>query len=115
VTVFLTTHYLDEAEQSDDVRTIKGRRVVVAGTPAALKAQLLRPYLVVDAADRGRLAAELRGLGVAFEEGPRLRVELDGRGVHELLRAVQTPLTHVQTHDPTLEDASLAIAEEPAE
>ena len=88
---------------------------VAAGTPAALKAQLLRPYLVVDAADRGRLGTELRRLGVAFAEGARVRVELDGRGVHDLLRAVQTPLTHVQTHDPTLEDAYLAIVEEPAE
>jgi len=113
VTVFLTTHYLDEAEQSDDVRVIKDGQIVAAGAPARLKAELLRPYLLVDAADREGLGSELRALGVAFTEGRRFRIELDGHGVHDLLRAVQTPLTHVQTHDPTLEDAYLAIVEEP--
>ena len=108
-TVVLTTHYLDEAEQADAVRVMKGGRIAAAGTPAELKSQLLRPYLLLDADDRAGLRAELGRRGVPFAETPRFRIELDGRGVQDLLRAVETPLTLVQTHNPTLEDAYLAI------
>jgi ABC-2 type transport system ATP-binding protein len=55
------------------------------------------------------LRAELTRLGLTFDEATTVRVELDGRGVHELLRAIETPLTLVRTHAPTLEDAYLAI------
>ncbi len=79
VTVFLTTHYLEEAEQAETICVIKGGRVVAQGSPAALKAQLLRPALTVDTEERGRLRGELRRLGVTWKETPRFRIELDGQ------------------------------------
>ncbi len=108
----MTTHYLEEAEQAETICVIKGGRVVAKGSPAALKAQLLRPALTVDAEDRGRLRAELARLGATWTETPRFRIELDGqdgRGAHELLKGIETPLTVVRTEAPTLEDAYLAI------
>ena len=56
-TVFLTTHYLEEAEQADRICIIDGGRIVSEGTPAQLKADLAREYLIVDADDRGHLRA----------------------------------------------------------
>ena len=109
VTVFLTTHYLDEAEQADTICIVKGGRVVAQGSPDKLKAELLQASLVVDAADRDRLRAELSRIGLPFTETPRFQVALNGEGAHALLKRIETPLTVVQTHAPSLEDAYLAI------
>ena len=109
-TVFLTTHYLEEAEQSDRVCVVDHGRVVAQGTPEQLKSQMTEDYLLVDAADRAALRAELVRLGVPFRDEKQLvRIDVSGTRIHALLRAVETPLTVVQTHTPTLEDAYLQI------
>ena len=108
-TIFLTTHYLEEAEQADQVCIINRGAIVAAGTPAAVKAQLIEEYLLLDAADRPALRAELERLGLPFSETPPFKVGLNGRSVHQILRAIATPLTLVRTHAPSLEDAYLEI------
>ena len=114
-TVFLTTHYLVEADDADQVCVINRGKIVALGTPAELREDLTRAYLIVDAADRARLRAELADLGLPFEETGGFRLPLDGRSAHALLRTIETPLTVVQKHAPSLEDAYLAIVgrEEP--
>ena len=109
VTLFLTTHYLEEAEQVDRVCVINTGRIVSLGTPAEVKAQLVQDYLLLDAANREQLRAELRQKGIAFTETPLIRVDVVGGGVQEALRQIETPLTVVQTHTPSLEDAYLEI------
>lgn len=108
-TIFLTTHYLEEAEQADQICVIDHGAIVASGSPAHLKAELTRPFLVLDADDRPALRQELARLGLAFTEQGGFRVELDGWRVQDLMRAIQTPLTVVQTHSPSLEDAYLKI------
>jgi ABC-2 type transport system ATP-binding protein len=108
-TIFLTTHYLEEAEQADQICVIDHGHVVAKGSPASLKAELTREYLVIDADDRGRLGEELARLGLTVTgEGP-YRLALDGRRTHATLKAIETPLTLVRTHAPSLEDAYLEI------
>ncbi|MBI1876657.1 MAG: ABC transporter ATP-binding protein [Chloroflexi bacterium] len=108
-TVFLTTHYLEEAEEADTVCIINQGRIVSYGSPAQVKADLIETYLLIDAEDRAQLRAELLRLGVSFSETPLFRVGLNGHSAHSLLKAIDTPLTMLQTHTPTLEDAYLAI------
>ena len=108
-TVFLTTHYLEEAEDADRVCVINRGKVVALGTPSSLREDLTRAYLVVDAADRAALRVELARLGLWFEESGGFRLPLEGRSVHATLRSIETPLSLVRTHAPTLEDAYLAI------
>ena len=108
-TILLTTHYLEEAEQADRICIIDHGRVVSHGTPAAIKADLVEEYVLVDTADRAALASELGRLGLPYSgEGP-YRVELDGRSTHAVLKSIDTPLDMVQTHAPSLEDAYLEI------
>ena len=108
-TVFLTTHYLEEAEQADEICVVDHGKVVAAGSPSALKAELTRESLLVDADDRTRLRAELARLGLeATGDGP-FRLAIDGGAAHAALRASETPLTLVRTHAPSLEDAYLEI------
>ncbi|HEX2469149.1 MAG TPA: ABC transporter ATP-binding protein [Candidatus Limnocylindrales bacterium] len=108
-TIFLTTHYLEEAEQADRICIIDDGRIVAEGTPAALKADLSRESVVVDAEDRGHLRLELDRLGFRPDGNGPFTIPLDGRGAHATLKAIDTPLTLVRTESPSLEDAYLAI------
>ena len=48
VTVFVTTHHLDEAEYCNDLRLIHAGRIVAGGSPSALKSEVIRnPILEV--------------------------------------------------------------------
>jgi ABC-2 type transport system ATP-binding protein len=55
------------------------------------------------------VGTELIHLGVSFTEAPLFKVNLNGQNAHQLLKAINTPLTVLQTHTPTLEDAYLTI------
>ena len=62
-TIFLTTHYLEEAEEADRVCVIDHGRIAILGTPDELKQQLLDRSIVLDAVDRPALVAELERAG----------------------------------------------------
>ena len=108
-TIVLTSHYLEEAEQADRICIIDHGRVVSYGTPAAIKADLVEEFVLIDTAERDALRAELAQLRLPYSGDGPFRVELDGRGTHAVLKSIDTPLNVVQTHMPTLEDAYLEI------
>jgi multidrug/hemolysin transport system ATP-binding protein len=66
MTVFLTTHYMEEAATADDVAIIDHGRIVAQGTPAALKDRYSNDSLVVVPRDRGRIDAVLKGVTEKF-------------------------------------------------
>jgi len=108
-TIFLTTHYLEEAEEADTICILHHGHIVAQGSPAEVKARLIERYVLIDAEDRGRLRDELRRLGLAFEETPLFRIDLGEGGVQQIIKSIDTPLTVVKTHVPSLEDAYLEI------
>jgi ABC-2 type transport system ATP-binding protein len=108
-TIFLTTHYIEEAEAADRICIIDRGKIVALGTPEQVKVNLAQHYVDVDAADRGALRTELGRLGARYVEGQHVRVELDGMSTHALLKSIDVPLTYIHTHQPTLEDAYLQI------
>jgi len=110
-TVFLTTHYLEEAEEADTICMINQGRIMAYGSPQEVKGHLIEHYLLIDAAERDQLRAELRQLGLEFSETPLFKLSLNGRSIQELIKMIETPLTLVKTHMPTLEDAYLEIME----
>ena len=110
-TIVLTTHYLEEAEQADRICIVDAGRIVATGSPASLKADLAGEWLIVDADDRMRLRDELARLGLGPSGDGPFRVDVDTRSAHATLRAIDTPLTLVRTHAPSLEDAYLQIVE----
>jgi ABC-2 type transport system ATP-binding protein len=109
VTIVLTTHYLEEAEQADRVCILNQGRVVAMGAPTDVKSQPLDEFLEIDADDRAQLRRELRDLHLAFDEREVFSVRLSGRSAHDIVRQLTTPLTHLRTRQPTLEDAYLKI------
>ncbi|MFI5591426.1 ATP-binding cassette domain-containing protein [Amycolatopsis sp. NPDC051758] len=120
VTVFLTTHYLDEADAlSDRLIVIDDGRIVAEGTPDALKAQVNgdRVEVGVDpeaAADAAEIAGRLTGAHeLSVTEGTvRFRVPRGDVALPDLLRALDTKsitMRSVQVHRPTLDDVFLTL------
>ena len=116
-TVFLTTHYLEEAEEADRVCVIDHGRIAVIGTPDELKRQLLERSVVLDAVDRSALVNELRELNLSPEvdgAGP-LRVRYQGTTAQSIIARIRTPLTVLRVHDPSLEEAYIELLRKPEE
>jgi ABC-2 type transport system ATP-binding protein len=111
ITIFLTTHYLDETEGADAICVMNHGRLIAEGSPSEVKARLVRPELLVDAApgDRGLLRRELEAHGLVAEgEGP-FRVRLDGLAPQAVIRSLGVELTELQVSNGSMEDAYLAL------
>jgi ABC-2 type transport system ATP-binding protein len=71
VTMFMTTHYLDEAENCDRVAIIDHGEIVALDTPAALKAQVGGDVVTVRTSDNHRAAEKLKSVhGIESRPGP---------------------------------------------
>ena len=68
-TIFMTTHYMDEAELCDRIAIMDRGEIVVLDTPAALKASVGADRVVLGTADdaRWRAAGSLRHRGAVAE------------------------------------------------
>lgn len=110
-TIFLTTHYLEEAEDANRVCIINKGKIVALGTPDEVKRDLVEEYLLLDAVDRDKLRRELASHRLKVSENTFLRVSLDGISAQEVIRGIKTPLTYLRIHTPTLEEAYLEILE----
>ena len=94
VTIFLTTQYLEEADQlADHLGIIDRGKIVAEGTPDALKAEVGRPTVEVvpaDHADRDR-AVELLGpfgeLVPGTPQGAAVRLEEGSEELADIIRA----------------------------
>jgi len=118
-TIFLTTHYLDEADAlCDRILIIDHGRIVAADTPDALKRQVagdLVELQVVDGKHLQTVAAALAELGTEVESDElavRARVREAGRTLGRALRdldAAGIELTGVEVRRPTLDDVFLSL------
>jgi ABC-2 type transport system ATP-binding protein len=109
LTLCLTTHQLNEAEDADRVCILDHGRVVAHGSTEEVKSQLAQEDLHVDAADRDALRRRLRELNLEFTEGAHFVVHLDGRNPYQVVRDIDEPLTMLRTESASLEDAYLRI------
>ncbi len=119
VTVFLTTQYLDEADQlADRIALVDAGRIVAEGTPAQLKKEVAEQRLVLQCADDAAYASIVDLLGRRVEHGDpgRLTVEvaIDGSaaGVRRVLDEVDPHRDLVRTfalHTATLDDVFMAL------
>ncbi len=115
ITMFLTTHYLDEAEGADHIAIINNGKIVTYGTPDYIKKDLVENYLLVDAKDRVRLKKELSAKKIKYSEDKYVKIPLVKTNAHHLLRNIDTELLYLKTHTPSLEEAYVDIIEEALE
>ena len=103
-TIFLTTHYIDEAENVDRVCLINHGEIASCCSPEEMRNSLMRQELILDAEDRTVLTNELTALGLPFTVNGRVAVTYQG-SAQEIISRLQTKLTVLRIHEPTLEDA----------
>jgi ABC-2 type transport system ATP-binding protein len=121
-TVFLTTHYMDEADQlADRIAVIAGGRIVAEGTPGTLggrnRMAATISFTLPDGTGADDLPPELRTL-VASDDG-QVTLATDTPLVHvgaladwALARGIDLPDLDVRR--PTLEQVYLELTKEPA-
>ncbi|MEW6720066.1 MAG: ABC transporter ATP-binding protein [Thermodesulfobacteriota bacterium] len=121
VTVFVTTHYMDEAEYCDRLCLIYRGELAALGTPEELKSRLMKEAVLEVRTGRPRETAEMlaglpgiRGAALygesvhavaedADEAVPRIRTALEEAGF---------PAGRVERIAPTLEDVFVSLVEE---
>jgi ABC-2 type transport system ATP-binding protein len=113
ITLFLTTHYMDEAEYCDRIAIIDSGRIVALDTPVRLKAGVRGDVVRLSTEDDARAADEIRtkyGCAVrADADGLQFEVS-DGAGfVPRLVRELTPVVRAVSSHPPTLDDVFLKL------
>jgi ABC-2 type transport system ATP-binding protein len=120
VTVFLTTHQIEMADQlCDRVAIIQKGRIVATESPGRLKQAVRGRRSVEVALDDGRARqweqlAGLPGVLEARREGERVRLYTADPAallteVMDCIRAQDLPVTALNTRDPSLEDVFLSV------
>lgn len=106
-TVFLTTHYIDEAENVDKVCIINRGEIAISGSPDEMKQSLLRQELILDADDREQLGNELSDMGLPHTIENHIVVSFRGQSMtaQEIIARLKTRLTVLKIREPSLEDA----------
>jgi ABC-2 type transport system ATP-binding protein len=112
VTVFVTTHYMDEAEHCDRIAIMNAGQVVALDTPAALKASVGKDRVQITTEDDVAAIAALRdrfGLEAAVHEGAVTFAVPDGAGfVPRLVWELGIPIRSVTVTRPSLDDVFLS-------
>lgn len=104
-TVFLTTHYIDEAEKVDKVCIINQGKIAISGTPEEMKHNLLRQQLVLDSDDRAGLVKELNHMGLFHKTENHIIVPYQGTTAQDVIAKLKTRLSVLSIEEPSLEDA----------
>jgi ABC-2 type transport system ATP-binding protein len=110
VTIFLTTHYMDEAEYADRIAIIDYGSVIALDTPDALKASVGADTVDLETADDDTALAALTQKGYTVErttDGLTVFVADEEAAVGPIVTAVGVPVRTVRAHRPTLDDVFL--------
>ena len=113
VTIFLTTHYMDEAEACDRIAIIDHGKIIALDTPSGLKARLGGDVITVSGTDNTALAREIQE---RFEIDPRVtdedvefRVDRGDQFVPQLFAQLSNAIQTVSIRRPTLDDVFVTL------
>jgi ABC-2 type transport system ATP-binding protein len=108
ITIFLTTHYMDEAEYCDRIAIIDNGEIVVMDTPDALKAAVGKDRIELRTEDDDQARRELgEALGIEAtptSEGLTFHVAEGEEFVPRLFAALDVGIKAVSIARPTLDD-----------
>lgn len=112
ITIFMTTHYMDEAEYCDRIAIIDQGEIVGSGTPAALKASVGQDRVELRTDDDTAAIVALQerfGLEAKVSEGAvALYVPGGAEFVPRLFAELGVPIRSVNVARPTLDDVFMA-------
>lgn len=111
MTIFLTTHYMEEAAKADYITIMDHGTILAKGTPAELKENYTMDQLKITAKRGEALQGMLDGAGIAYEKVGgefviRLRHTKDAVGIIELCRE---EIAGLEVRRGTMDDVFLNI------
>ncbi len=123
VTVFLTTQYLEEADQlADRVAVLDQGRLVAEGTPSELKRRIPGGHIRLQFGDAASLDTAAQTLGASTRDDAALSLEVPSDGGVSSLRLVLDRLDdelitveELSVHTPDLDDVFLALTGQTAD
>jgi ABC-2 type transport system ATP-binding protein len=111
-TIFLTTHYMDEAEHCDRIAIIDNGKIVALDTPEALKASVGKDRVQIQTADDSAAISALRDrfdVEAAMHEGAvTFSVPGGEEFVPRLFAELGVPIRSVSVARPTLDDVFMS-------
>jgi ABC-2 type transport system ATP-binding protein len=113
VTVFMTTHYMDEAEVCDNIAVIDKGRIIAEGSPEELKKTLGGDVIYLKTADNAAAIPRVRAL-IGLEpvaQGDEFFIS-GVRGdfcIPEIIKALGDQVISVRLQRPTLNDVFLKL------
>jgi ABC-2 type transport system ATP-binding protein len=110
-TIFLTTHYIEEAEYADRICIVNHGQIIFLGTPTEMKNRLIEKYLLLDADNRDALRSQLEPFKPGITEDGKFKVHFEQQTPQQILSQIKTPLSLMQLHTPTLEEAYMNLVE----
>jgi len=121
VTIFLTTQYLDEADQlADQIAVLDHGRIVAAGTPAELKRRIPGGHVELEFTNLNDLAVAAAAVNAMSRDDETLTLQVPGdgnldslRGLIDELDAAGVPVAKLSIHTPDLDDVFFAFTGEP--
>jgi ABC-2 type transport system ATP-binding protein len=112
ITMFLTTHYMDEAENCDRIAIMDGGQIVRIDTPEALKASVGQDRVEIHTGNDEQAIAVIEarfGLKAAMSEGlVTLHVAAGEEFVPRLFADLGIPILSVRVSRPTLDDVFMS-------
>ncbi len=121
ITVFVTTHYMEEAEYCDRIALIYGGKMIASGSPLELKTEVMRDKIIdLRCPEPQELIAPLKGLteirdAALFGTGLHL-VTPDAAAAEAAVRRLLTDLNitevAMETIMPSMEDVFISLIEE---
>ncbi|GLX03723.1 ATP-binding cassette domain-containing protein [Microbispora sp. NBRC 16548] len=112
ITIFMTTHYMDEAEYCDRIAIIDHGEIVVIDSPEALKASVGKDRVQIQTGDDERaigLLKERFGVDAAVREGQVTFAVASGEEfVPRLFAGLGVPIRSVSVSRPSLDDVFMS-------
>ncbi len=85
------------------------------GTPSEMKNRLLGKYLVVDAENRSMLGSQIERFKPEITEEGKFKIYFEQQTPQQILTQIKMPLTCMEIHTPSLEEAYMNLIENKTE
>ena len=112
ITIFLTTHYMDEAEHCDRIGIIDHGQIVAIDTPENLKASIGKDRVQISTADDPEAIRELKRRfdldGAVHENQVTFKVASGEQFVPRLFAELSVPIRSVSVARPSLDDVFMS-------
>jgi len=113
LTIFLTTHYMDEAENCDRIAVVDDGELIAMNTPEELKESIGGEVVLIVAEDNRKASLEIKDkFNIAVQEVNgelSLKVANGSHFMPELIKALETTVISISLRKPTLEDVFLDL------